>query len=327
MSKPLKALLCAAPLLLASAALPARAADTADAGVKAKPVFAQGSMNVFRRVPEAERPKMVEFYDKALGLKPLSPINLSSTQQMMLFGVGGGQIKIAAGLTKDRQYHPGGAIGDATGIRIYTLTYPDEAAVKARFAAAGYPEPVFKDIGGGKREAVVKDPSGFSIGLVVSPGAATDGVEVGINVSNLERSRAFYRDFEGLEELPPVKDPILGTTKYPFRNGQTTISLFKIGNNLPADTGSAGIQYVIKNIDDMNARALAEHVKVETPLGGLQGFPGLKTVWLNDPDGVTDYFYQMDRTAARTASASASANAGVGGGATGVGGGAPAAAK
>ena len=142
---------------------------------------------------------------------------------------------------------------------------------------------------------------------MISPGAATDGVEAGINVSNLQKSRAFYRDFEGLDELPPVKDPILGVTKYPFRHGQTTISLFSIGKNLPADTGSAGVQYVIKNIDDMNARALAEHVTVETPLGGLQGFPGLKTVWLNDPDGVTDYFYQLDRRPAEQAQAQAPA--------------------
>jgi catechol 2,3-dioxygenase-like lactoylglutathione lyase family enzyme len=293
MSNRLTALL-ALPLLLTSVAVLPAQADTPAGAAKPKPAFTQGSMNVFRRFDVADRPKMVEFYEKVLALKPLTPINLSPTQQMILFGVGTGQIKLAAGLN-NRQYHPGGAIGDATGIRIYTLTYPDEAAVKARFVAAGYPEPVFKDIGGGKKEALVKDPAGFNIGLVIAPGAQTDGVEAGINVSNLERSRAFYRDFEGLEELPPVKDPILGVTKYPFRHGQTTISLFKIGNNLPADTGSAGIQYLISNIDDMNGRALAERVTVETPLGGLQGFPGLKTVWLNDPDGVTNYFYQMDR--------------------------------
>ena len=308
MSNRLHAALLALPLMLAPvAALPAHAADAATA--KAKPEFAQNSLNVFRRFDVADRPKMIDFYDKALGLKPLSPINLGGGQQMILFGVGSGQIKLAAGLSKGREYHPGGAIGDATGIRIYTLTYPDEAAVKARFKDAGYPEPVFKDIGGGKKEAVVKDPAGFSIGLVIEPGAETSGVEAGINVSNLERSRAFYRDFEGLEELPPVKDPILGVTKYPFRHGQTTISLFKIGNNLPADTGSAGIQYVIKNIEPMNARALAEHVTVETPLGGLQGFPGLETVWLNDPDGVTDYFYQLNRPAGGQAQAQASAPA------------------
>jgi len=302
MSKRLTALL-ALPLLAAVIALPARADTAADAS-KPKPVFVQGSMNVFRRFAVQDRAKMVEFYEKVLALKPLSPINLGGGQQMILFGVGTGQIKLAAGLN-DRKYHPGGAVGDATGIRIYTLTYPDEAQVKARFAAAGYAEPAFKDIGGGKKGALVKDPAGFNIGLVIAPGAQTDGVEAGINVSNLEKSRAFYRDFEGLEELPPAKDPILGVTKYPFRHGQTTISLFKIGDHLPADTGSAGIQYIISNIDAMNARALAEHVTVETPLGGLQGFPGLKTVWLNDPDGVTDYFYQMDRRPAAQTQAQA----------------------
>jgi catechol 2,3-dioxygenase-like lactoylglutathione lyase family enzyme len=302
MSKRLAAAFLALPLLLTVAALPARAAD--DSVAKAKPQFVQGSMNVFRRFAVEDRPKMIEFYDKVLALKPLSPINLGAGQQMILFGVGSGQIKLAAGNTNGRQYHPGGAIGDATGIRIYTLTYPDEAEVKARFKAAGYPEPAFKDIGGGKKEAVVSDPAGFSIGLVISPGA-----QAGINVSNLERSRAFYRDFEGLEELPPVKDPILGMTKYPFRHGQTTISLFKIGDHLPADTGSAGVQYIISNIDAMNSRALAEHVTVETPLGGLQGFPGLKTVWLNDPDGVTDYFYQMDRRPAPAGQTQAQAGA------------------
>ncbi len=308
MSKRLNAALLALPLLLAPVlAVPAQA-DAPAGAAKPKPAFTQGSMNVFRRFDVADRPKMVEFYEKVLALKPLTPIQLSATQQMILFGVGTGQIKLAAGLN-DRKYHPGGAVGDATGIRIYTLTYPDEAAVKARFTAAGYPEPVFKDIGGGKKEALVKDPAGFNIGLVIAPGAQTDGVEAGINVSNLERSRAFYRDFEGLEELPPVKDPILGVTKYPFRHGQTTVSLFKIGDNLPADTGSAGIQYLISNIDDMNGRALAEHVTVETPLGGLQGFPGLKTVWLNDPDGVTDYFYQMDRRPAGQAQAQAASPA------------------
>ena len=295
--------LLALPLLLSTAVLPARAADTADSG-KPKPVFAQDSLNVFRRFAVEDRPKMVEFYEKVLALKPLQPITLSPGQQMILFGVGTGQIKLAAGLN-DRKYHPGGAVGDATGIRIYTLTYPDEAQVKARFAAAGYPEPVFKDIGGGKKEALVKDPAGFNIGVVIAPGAATDGVEAGINVSDLQRSRAFYRDFEGLEELPPVKDPVLGVTKYPFRHGQTTISLFKIGKDLPADTGSAGVQYVIKNIEPMNTRALAEHVTVQTPLGGLPGFPGLETVWLNDPDGVTDYFYQMNRPAAGAQQAAA----------------------
>lgn len=296
MPKPLKTALIALPLLLACAGWSAQAADISPADASAaKPLFAQGSMNVYRRFPAEYRDKMVEFYAKVLGLQPLRPISLQGGQQIVLFKVGSGQIKLAAGLKEDRQYHQGVGVDDATGIRLYTLFFPDEAALKARFAAAGYPEPAFKAIGGGRRAALVKDPAGFNLELVILPGAPseeTGRVEVGINVSDLARSRAFYRDFAGLEELPPVKDPLLGVTMYPYRHGETTINLWSVGKNLPADTGSAGIQYVIHNIDAMNARALAEHVKVETPLGGIPGF-NVRTVWLNDPDGVTDYFYQM----------------------------------
>jgi catechol 2,3-dioxygenase-like lactoylglutathione lyase family enzyme len=297
MHKPLKIAVVALYLLMADAALAQQpaAAPAVDA-TPAKPVFAQGSMNVFRRFPAEIRAKMIDYYGKALGLQALQPIQVNANLQMILFRAGGtGQIKLATGLTPGRQYHPGGAINDATGIRLYTLTFPDEAALVARFKAAGYPAPAFKDIGGGRRAALVNDPGGFNLELVIDPKASpqtTAGVEVGINVSDIAKSRAFYRDFVGLEELPPVKDAFLGVTKYPFRHGETTIDLWSVGEGLPADTGSAGIQYVISNIDAVNAAAMAQHVTVETPLGGVPGF-NIRTVWLNDPDGVTDYFYQL----------------------------------
>jgi len=287
------ALLALAPLMSVDAsAQPA----PAPAVVPARPAFAMDGMNVYRRFDPALTAKMVAFYGKALDLKSLSPIQLSASQQMILFGIGGGQIKLAAGLKEGRQYHQGN-VADATGIRLFALSYPDEAAVIARFKAAGETAPMFREMGGGKRGALVKDPGGFWIQLVIDP-QATPGVEVGVNVSDIERSRAFYRDFVGLEELPPVEDKVLGVTKYPFRNGETVISLWSKGRKLPADTGSAGIQYVISNVDAVNARALAQKVAVEEPLGGLPNF-SIRFVWLNDPDGVTNYFAQQGpRTAA-----------------------------
>ena len=39
-------------------------------------------------------------------------------------------------------------------------------------------------------------------------------------------------------------------------------------------------------------------IAVETPLNKLSGFD-LVTVWLNDPDGVTNYFAQVGRRNAR----------------------------
>jgi catechol 2,3-dioxygenase-like lactoylglutathione lyase family enzyme len=275
---------------------PAQPDAAAPAVAPAKPAFAMDGMNVYRRFDQAQTAKMVAFYDKALGLKSLSPIQLNASQQMILFGIGGGQIKLAAGLKEGRSYHLGGA-HEATGIRLFALSYPDEAALVARFKAAGEAAPAFKAMGGGKRGALVKDPAGFTIQLVIDT-EAKPGVDVGVNVSDLTRSRAFYREFVGLEELPPIEDKLLGVTKYPFRNGETTISLWSKGKNLPADTGSAGVQYVIGNVDAVNARALAQNVAVEEPLGGLPNF-SIRFVWLNDPDGVTNYFAQQGaRTAA-----------------------------
>jgi len=276
-------------LLLAT---PALAQDPAAS--PARPVFKQDSLNVFRRYAGPDQARMIAFYKDALGLPALQPIQLTAAQQVLLFRVGTtGQIKLTAELPARRKYHLG-AVKEATGIRLYTFSFRDEAALVARFRAAGLPAPAFRDMGG-RREAMVKDPVGFNIRLVIDPAAPTTtsaGVEVGVGVSDLARSRSFYRDFAGLEELPPVRDAGLGVTKYPFRRGETTVSLFFVGPGHPADTGSAGMQYVIGNIDAVNAAAAARNVTVETPLGGVAGF-NVRTVWLNDPDGVTNYFYQM----------------------------------
>jgi catechol 2,3-dioxygenase-like lactoylglutathione lyase family enzyme len=293
MRKSLALLLPLALLMTSSATF---AAETAPAVKPAAPQFVQQSMNVYRRFVPEQREKMVAFYDKVLALKPLQPITLAPGQQMILFGIGTGQIKLASGLKEGREYHLGG-INDGTGIRLITLFYPDETAVAQRFAAAGYAAPLFKDRADGTRAALVEDPGGFPLRLVVVPGAPAETyarVEVGINVSDLERSRAFYRNFVGLEELPTTQDALLGVTKYPYRHGETTISLWSAGKGLPADTGSAGIQYVVGNVDAVDARAKEQAIAVEEPLGDLPGF-ALRTVWLNDPDGVTNYFAQVGR--------------------------------
>lgn len=257
----------------------------------ARPQFTQPSANVFRRFEDRHTEKMVAFYNLALGLKPLQPIQLNAAQTIILFGVGSGQIKLAPGLVEGRKYHPGGATR-ATGIRLFALHFSDEAKLAAQFRAAGFAAPRFRATGGGRRGALVQDPAGFSLELIIDPAATSPGVEVGINASDLEKSRAFYRSFVGLEELPPVRDPLTGVTKYPFRRGETTISLWSTGKKLPADTGSAGIQYVVGNVDAINAAALEQNVTVETPLGGLPGFT-VRFVWLNDNDGVTNYFAQI----------------------------------
>ena len=259
-------------------------------------LFRQDSMNVFRRFPREKTAEMVKFYTEALALRSLSPIQLTSTQQMILTGVGSGQIKLSAGQGPGRTYDLEGGVGGGTGIRFFLLTYPDWRVVQQRFVAAGFPEPQFVMRGDGTRQAQVTDPGGFPIVIVTRPGIkdhSDEGVGVGINVADLERSRAFYREFVGLDELEAIPAPILGTTLYPYRHKETTLLLYRMGDNAHPDNGSAGIQYVVSDSPMVDAKARHRGgIAVETPLNKLAGFD-LVTVWLNDPDGVTNYFAQV----------------------------------
>src|SRR5262249_28106510 len=157
----------------------------------------------------------------------------------------------------------------------------------ARFKAAGLPAPQWKPIPGTTRSAaLVDDPDGQPVELIAAPGEGPDvlkQVEVGLSVSDIDKSRAFYREFVGLQELPPVKDSVLGTTLYPYRHGSTTVNLMSFGKKLPADTGSGGVQYVVSDAAAVDRMAKARGITVEAPLSGVAGYQ-LRTIWLNDPD-------------------------------------------
>jgi catechol 2,3-dioxygenase-like lactoylglutathione lyase family enzyme len=237
---------------------------------------------------------MVKFYVEALALRSLNPIQLTATQQMILTGVGSGQIKLSAGQQGNRKYDLSGGYAGGTGIRFFALTYPDQAVVKQRFVAAGFAEPQFVRRGDGLWQALVKDPGGFDVVLLIRNGAkdhSDDGVGVGIAVSDLTKSRAFYRDFVGLDELEMVPAPLLGTTLYPYRHKETWLLLYE-AKAAGTDNGSAGIQYVVSDAALVDAKAKSRQIVVEQPLNKLAGFD-LTTVWLNDPDGVTNYFAQV----------------------------------
>jgi catechol 2,3-dioxygenase-like lactoylglutathione lyase family enzyme len=252
-------------------------------------------MNVFRRFPRDMTEQMVKFYTEALALDALSPIQLTATQQMILTGVGAMQIKLSAGQEGSRLYDMEGGHAGGTGIRFFALTYPDRAVVAERFASAGFAPPAFVEQADGGWQAVVTDPGGFAILIQIRAGAqdhSDDGIGIGINVSDLPQSRAFYREFVGLEELPSMPAPLLGTTLHPYRRGETMVLLYQLGDNQHPDNGSAGIQYVVRDAPLAAARGDHRRIPVETPLNRLTGF-GLITVWLSDPDGVTNYFAQI----------------------------------
>jgi catechol 2,3-dioxygenase-like lactoylglutathione lyase family enzyme len=257
------------------------------------PRFTQASTNVFRRFA-VDLAKMKEFYGDVLGLGALPAIGMPGGGQMTRFHAGTTEVKLQPSVAESQA--PSGAIRDVIGLRVLTFFFPDQAALAARFREHGLPSPDFHKAGGATTSrAMVKDPSGQWVELVVMPGAppATfDRIEIGLTVSDLDKSRAFYRDFVGLDELPPVKDTELGVTKYPFRLGTTTINVWSFGKGAPVNTTSAGIQYVVVNVEEVDARAKAQHIKIDRPLGNFSA--GLRTVWLGDPDGITNYFAQVN---------------------------------
>lgn len=92
--------------------------------------------------------------------------------------------------------------------------------------------------------------------------------------------------------MPRENDALFETKKYPFRHGSTIISLRSFGANLPSDTGSGGIQYVVSDAEAVETLAKERHIVIDQPLSTMQGF-ALRTIWLDDPDGITNYFAQV----------------------------------
>jgi catechol 2,3-dioxygenase-like lactoylglutathione lyase family enzyme len=270
-------------------------APTHDATTTAS-VLWQPSMNVFRRF-EVPAERMYEFYGGVLGFEQLSTLNVGNGGGVARFQAGAQELKLTRRVG-DRSYRGGGVRG-ATGLRLLTFYFADEAALSARFVQHGLPAPKFVDYPAERRRsALVQDPDGQDVELVIVAGATQeqlDRIEIGITVADLARSRAFYGQFVGLEELPASEDERFGTRKYSYRHGATTISLRSFGSDLPADNGSGGIQYVVSDVEAVDALAKARQVPIDQPLSGLRGF-NLRTIWLDDPDGVTNYFAETGQS-------------------------------
>jgi len=257
---------------------------------KASAYFVEHSANVFRRF-NGDGMKTLEFYGEVLGFRDIGTANVGSGQGVSRYQVGPSQLKFTRAGANAKFTR--GAINDAAGIRLWTMWFPDEAALTKRFTDHGLPAPAFKDVGG-VRNTLLTDPDGEWVRLIVVPNAPKETygqLEIGIAANDLEKSRAFYRTFVGLEELAPVQDPVIGVTKYPFRHGSTTISIWATPGPKPTNPQLAGIQYVVKPVDPIWTLAQQRAVPVEQPLA--ETLPGLVTTWLYDPDQVTNYFAEI----------------------------------
>jgi catechol 2,3-dioxygenase-like lactoylglutathione lyase family enzyme len=252
------------------------------------------AMHVFRR-HAVEPERMLEFYGDVLGFARMPNIGQTARVQ-----AGASELKFQRRGADQQPYLSGGPQA-ATGFRLVGLYFSDEAALVARFRQHGLAAPEFRSGGNNAtRVALVTDPDGQSVELIVVPNAAPETlqqIEIGLTVSDVERSRAFYREFVGLEELPSGPDPLLGTTKYLFRHGSTLIALRSFAGELPADTSSGLIQYLVSNIERVEAIAKERALQIDRPLAAPVGAP-LRTLWISDPDGITNYFTETPQSRA-----------------------------
>ena len=281
-------------LLLAACGVAVLSAQTSPAPAA---MMTQRSVNIFRRFA-ADRTKELEFYADVVGVRPLTPLTTPGGGQMSLFAIEtSSQLKLTP-VAAGRQ-EKSGPVLDVTGLRVYSFFYCSESQIVPRFTSHGYAAPEFHD-SHGRRSAMVTDPDGQWVELVIAScgDAAPARFEVGATVSDIEKSRAFYREFVGLKELPPA-DSQFGRT-YRFALGAESANILNLWAGHPgaaADTYTAGIQYVVSDVDAVDARAKANHVTIATPLGMFGA--GLRTIWLGDPDGITNYFAQILRATPR----------------------------
>jgi catechol 2,3-dioxygenase-like lactoylglutathione lyase family enzyme len=250
-----------------------------------------GEINVFRRFPAERRGPVEAFYSQALAL-PVLPSTTLGGGQMIRYPVGASEVK----LFPTAMAAPNGAApGDAVGMRLLTFFYADEAAVTRRFVDRGLTPPRFQAAAahpGSTRAALVQDPAGHWVELVIVPGASADALarfEIGLAVADLARSRAFYRDLMGLDAIEPLSDPLLGVTMSGFRHASVTIRLWAARAGASRDAETGGMQYIVWNVSGVNDVAVSRGATIDRPLSA----PGqMRTVWLLDPDGVSNYFAQ-----------------------------------
>jgi catechol 2,3-dioxygenase-like lactoylglutathione lyase family enzyme len=251
-----------------------------------------GEINVFRRFPSARRGQVEDFYGGVLALAVLPP-TAPGGGQMIRYPVGASEVKL---FPTDAAVPNTAPVGDVRGVRLLTFFYADEAALVKRFADRGLTTPRFQPSTahrGSARAALVQDPAGHWVELVIMPGASPDALarfEIGLAVADLARSRDFYRDLMGLEVLEPLQNPLLGATMHGFGHGSVTLRLWAARAGAVTDEQTGGMQYIVWNVAGVNDVATSRGAKIDRPLSA----PGqMRTVWLFDPDGISNYFAQF----------------------------------
>lgn len=238
--------------------------------------------------------KAKTFYGDVLGFKPAAPIPLPDGTVITRYTNGTSSIKLRAFPNAAAYPAP---VRKAIGFRLITFFVDDFDGILTRVAAHGAPAPTPMDAGhDGIKFTFASDPDGNQIELVSLPpgktAAETDRIQVGLTVSDPEKSRAFYGKILGFHEEKPISPkPLNGDLEYIFTAGKSNVKFWKgDGADLPKHTGNItdaqGFRYftfIVKDVDAVYASAKASGATVAMPPTDLGKIA--RIMMLADPDG------------------------------------------
>ena len=119
-----------------------------------------------------------------------------------------------------------------------------------------------------------------------------DSIDLGIVITDSERSLAFYRDLLGFEHEGDIPMPIGdGGTMHRLLCGTTLVKLVKFDTDPPAAvpggiTGATGYRYFTMQVDNLEQIAAdCREAGVRVLVEPTEIRPGVRIVMVADPDG------------------------------------------
>lgn len=139
---------------------------------------------------------------------------------------------------------------------------------------------------------------------------------LGVSVSNLENTIAFYRDMFGMDELTPIfqfggenYSAIMGVENASgrmtvIRGGDVQLELFEFASPQPAPRdpnhpvsghGYSHFGFEVDDIDEVYERLTAANVRFHCPVVSFPG--GIRALYGRDPDGYVFELLEMPPSA------------------------------
>ena len=121
---------------------------------------------------------------------------------------------------------------------------------------------------------------------------AKSAIDLGIVISDSERSLAFYRDLLGFEHVADSPMPLGGGgTMHRMQCGDTLVKLVKLTTSPEARSAggvgaAVGYRYftmIVSNLDEIMADCTSANVPIAVPVTEVR--PGVTIAMVEDPDG------------------------------------------